>query len=328
MPIKATRRDALTAAAVGISATAASSSGAIASTSRHTKRNAGSVRYQTVDVDGLNVFYREAGAHDAPGLLLLHGFPTSSHMFRNLIPLLADTYRVVAPDYPGFGYSAFPDRRTYDYSFDAYARLIGRFAQTIGLDRYCLYIQDYGAPVGLRLGLLHPERVTGLIVQNGNAYEEGLSREWEPLKAYWRDPSSANRETLRGWLSREGVRQQYAAGLPEHLVNRLSPDSWTLDWALLTRPGNIDLQLDLFADYQSNIALYPEFQAFFRNHRPPTLIAWGRRDPFFTEAGAKAYMRDLPDAELHLLEGGHFALETNLEEIADLMIAFRKKLPG
>lgn len=281
--------------------------------------------HHTVDVDGIRVFYREAGRRDAPAILLLHGFPSSSHMFRHLIPALADRFRVVAPDYPGFGYSAFPDRRAFSYSFESYARLVDRFAQAIRLDRYVIYVQDYGAPVGLRLALLHPERVSGLIVQNGNAYEEGLSDAWDPLKAYWRDPSIQNRGKLRGWLSLEGTRLQYAAGLPDALAQRLSPDTWTLDWALLGRPGNIDLQLDLFGDYASNVALYPRFQSFFRSHRPPTLIVWGRYDPFFTEAGAKAYLRDIPNAELHLLDAGHFALETHNAEIAGLIRTFIEK---
>lgn len=237
-------------------------------------------RHRTIVVDGLNIFYREAGSKSAPVVLLLHGFPSSSHMFRHLIPALAERYRVIAPDYPGFGHSSSPDRSKFQYSFDAYARIIDRFTQAIGLDRYALYIQDYGAPVGLRLALRRPERIASLIVQNGNSYEEGLSAAWDPLKAYWRAPTAENREKLRAWLNRDGTRLQYTAGLPDDLLERLSPDNWSLDWALLGRPGNIDLQLDLFGDYQSNIALYPKFQEFFRTVRPPTLIVWGRFDPF------------------------------------------------
>lgn len=273
-------------------------------------------RYKSVQVDGLKLFYREAGPPAAPSLLLLHGFPTSSHMYRDLIPALADRYHVVAPDYPGFGYSDFPDRSQYAYGFATYAETIDKFTQTIGLQRYALYIQDYGAPVGLRLVLRAPERVTGLIVQNGNAYEEGLSEAWGPIKDYWREPTSANREKLRVWLTLDGTRTQYTAGLSEAQTELVSPDSWMLDWSLLSRPGNIDLQLDLFGDYQTNVSLYPEFQAFFRERRPPTLITWGRFDPFFTVAGARAYQRDLPKAELHLLDAGHFALETHGAEIA------------
>lgn len=273
-------------------------------------------RYKTADIDGLRLFYREAGPADAPALLLLHGFPTSSHMFRNLIPALADRYRVVAPDYPGFGYSDFPDRQDFPYGFATYAEVIEKFTQAIGLGRYALYVQDYGAPVGLRLALRAPKRVTALIVQNGNAYDEGLSDAWAPIKAYWRDASPANRDKMRHFLTLDGTRQQYTAGLSDAQATLVSPDSWTLDWALLSRPGNIDLQLDLFGDYQTNLALYPQFQAFFRERRPPTLITWGRHDPIFTVAGAEAYRRDLPDAELHLLDAGHFALETHGQEIA------------
>jgi pimeloyl-ACP methyl ester carboxylesterase len=288
----------------------------------------GLVDHSSVEIDGLKIFFREAGPKDAPAVLLLHGFPSSSHMFRNLIPALARRYRVIAPDYPGFGYSAFPPRETFGYSFEAFARIIERFTQAVGLARYALYIQDYGAPVGLRMALRRPERVTALIVQNGNAYEEGLSPGWTPIKAYWANPSAENRDALRAWLTLEGVRQQYVAGLPDALVPRVSPDTWTLDWALLSRPGNIELQLDLFGDYSSNVALYPRFHEYFRTRRPPTLIAWGRHDPFFTIEGAKAFQRDLPDAELHVLDAGHFALETHGPEIAGLMHRFLARHVG
>lgn len=283
---------------------------------------ASKVHHRTIDVDGVRVFYREAGQRDAPAVLLLHGFPSSSHMFRHLMPALADRWHLVAPDYPGFGASEFADARRFAYSFAAYARLIDRFTQALGLQRYALYLQDYGAPIGLRLALRAPERVTALIVQNGNAYEQGLSREWEPLQAYWRDPTPQRREQLRGWLVADGIRAQYTTGLTKAQLELLSPDTWTLDWALLNRPGNIELQLDLFADYQSNVALYPQFQGFLRERQPPALIAWGKRDPFFTVAGARAYRRDLPQAQLHLLDAGHFALETHGPEIAALMRAF------
>jgi pimeloyl-ACP methyl ester carboxylesterase len=280
------------------------------------------VRHRRVTIDGLDIFYREAGSPAAPALLLLHGFPSSSHMFRALIPALAERYHVVAPDYPGFGYSAYPAPSEFSYSFAQFAVVLDQFTQATGLDQYTLYIQDYGAPVGLRLALRHPEHVRGLIVQNGNAYIEGLSDKWAPLRAYWREPSRENREQLRGWLSLEGTRLQYAGGLPAHLLERLSPDTWTLDWGNLSRPGNIEMQLDLFGDYQHNVALYPRFHEFFRTHRPPTLIIWGRYDPFFTIAGAMAYTRDLPDAEIHLLDAGHFALETHGPEIATLIHDF------
>jgi len=273
-------------------------------------------RYKSIQIDGLKLFYREAGSPGAPALLLLHGFPTSSHMFRNLIPALADRYHVVAPDYPGFGYSDFPDRQQFSYGFASYAEIIDRFTQAIGLHRYALYIQDYGAPVGLRLALRAPERVTGLIVQNGNAYEEGLSEAWGSIKDYWREPTPANRDKMRVFLTLEGMRTLYTAGLAESQGALVSPDTWMLDWSLLSRPGNIELQLDLFGDYQTNVVLYPQFHAFFRERRPPTLITWGRFDPLFTVAGAQAYQRDLPHAELHLLDAGHFALETHGAEIA------------
>ncbi|HEX2249166.1 MAG TPA: alpha/beta hydrolase [Gemmatimonadales bacterium] len=280
------------------------------------------VRHHRVEVDGIHVFFREAGPSDAPALLLLHGFPSSSHMFRALIPALAKHYRVVAPDYPGFGQSDFPDPKVFSYSFGAIARLMERFTETIGLRRFAIYIQDYGAPVGLRLALANPGRITDLIVQNGNAYEEGLSPAWDPLKQYWQHPTPVNREQLRGWLDAEGVRQQYVAGVPARLLPLFSPDTWTLDWALLSRPGNIDAQLDLFYDYRTNLSLYPEFHDFFRRYKPPTLIVWGRHDPFFTVQGAEAYRRDLPDAELHYLDTGHFALETHGDRIAALIREF------
>lgn len=280
------------------------------------------VDYRNVEVDGIRIFYREAGPRTAPAVLLLHGFPASSHMYRNLIPALADRYHVVAPDYPGFGYSDFPATSRFRYGFDAYAHTMERFVRRIGLDRYALYIQDYGAPIGLRLARLAPARVSALIVQNGNAYEQGLSRQWDPLKEHWRHPTAHSREQLRGWLTADGIRLQYVAGLSAEQAARISPDGWNLDWLLLNRPGNIDLQLDLFGDYQSNVALYPQFQQFLRERRPPTLIVWGRHDPFFTVEGARAYLHDLPDAELHLLDAGHFALETHGAEIAALMRDF------
>jgi pimeloyl-ACP methyl ester carboxylesterase len=288
-----------------------------------------SVEYRAVYIDGVRVSYREAGPRNAPTLLLLHGFPSSSFMFRDLIPRLADRWHVIAPDYPGFGDSDFPPPGEYEYSFAQLARTLDQFTAALGLSRYALYIQDYGAPIGLRLALAHPERVSALIVQNGNAYEEGLSGAWDPLKAFWRDPSKENRERLRGWLTPEGIRQQYVAGVPETLHTRFTPDAWTLDWARLSRPGNLDVQIGLFGDYRGNVSLYPRFQEFLRTRRPPTLIVWGRHDPFFTEAGARAYLRDIPDAELHLLDTGHFALETHAAEIAALMGDFLgRRLPA
>ena len=247
-------------------------------------------------------------------------------MFRHLMPAMADRFHLIAPDYPGFGFSEFPDRDRFDYSFAGYADLIARFTDALRLDSYGLYIQDYGAPIGLRLAMKRPDRVRFLIVQNGNAYDEGLSSGWDPLKAYWKAPSPANREKLKGWLGADGTKLQYTAGLTPQQVELLSPELWALDWALLRRPGNIELQLDLFGDYASNVALYPRFQAWLREHRPPTLIAWGRNDPFFTEAGARSFLRDLPDAEIHMLDGSHFLLETHGAEVCALIRAFTSRL--
>jgi pimeloyl-ACP methyl ester carboxylesterase len=284
------------------------------------RRAAVEVRYRTVSIDGIDIFYREAGPKDAPALLLLHGFPTSSHMFRNLIPALADRYRVVAPDYPGFGQSAAPERGKFAYTFASYADLVEKLTGHLGLQRYALYVMDYGAPVGFRLALAHPERVTALIVQNGNAYEEGLAEFWEPLRKYWRDPSPANREALRQFTKLDATKWQYTHGVPD--TSLLSPDTWTHDQALLDRPGNADIQLDLFYDYRTNPPLYPQWQEYFRRQRPPTLVVWGKNDVIFVAAGAAPYLRDNPKAEVHLLDAGHFALETHGPEIAQLIRSF------
>ncbi|MCS6288030.1 MAG: alpha/beta hydrolase [Nitrospira sp.] len=280
--------------------------------------------YNITTVDDLNIFYREAGSRANPTILLLHGFPSSSFMYRNLIDALADKFHLVAPDYPGFGYSSFPDAKQFSYTFANYANVVDTFTRAVGLENYILYLQDYGAPIGFRLALLGPERVTALIVQNGNAYEEGLSSEWEPIKTYWREPTSVNRAKLRDWLNSDGIRLQYVAGVPDTQITMFSPDTWTLDWEFLARPGNIEVQLDLFGDYKTNIAMYSQFQAFFRAHRPPTLIVWGKYDPFFMVLGAEAYRRDLPSAELHVLDAGHFALETHASQIAGLIREFLK----
>lgn len=268
-------------------------------------------RHRSVRVGDLDIFYREAGLPEAPAVLLLHGFPTSSHMFRHLIPALADRYRVVAPDYPGFGYSSFPPREQFQYSFANLAHVVARFTDAVGLSRYAIYIQDYGAPVGLRLALERPQAIRALITQNGNAYEEGLSPLWAPLKDYWADPSEANRQVLSGWLGEDGTRLQYAAGVREDQIDRLAPDNWVLDWEKLRRPGNSDVQIDLFGDYRTNVDLYPRFQQFLRTVSPPTLILWGKNDPFFTIAGARAFLRDVPGAELDLVDASHFLLETH-----------------
>ena len=283
------------------------------------------VSYGTRQVGDVGVFYREAGSPDAPVLLLLHGFPTSSHMFRDLIPLLADRYRVLAPDLPGFGNTVAPGRGTFAYSFDRLAEVIEGFVDAMGLARYALYIFDYGAPTGLRLAMRHPERVSAIISQNGNAYVEGFSKEWEPWQAYWRDPSPANREACRGALTDAAIRVQYEHGAPAGLV---SPDGLTLDMHFMRRPEAEEIQLDLILSYRTNVALYPEFQAYFRQHQPPLLAVWGRNDPFFIPPGAEAYRRDLPEAEIHFLDTGHFALETHASTIARLMRDFLERKLG
>lgn len=273
------------------------------------------VKHRTANVDGIDVFYREAGDPADPTLLLLHGFPTSSHMFRNLIPALADGFHLVAPDYPGFGNSAFPPREEFDYTFDHLAEVMRGFVDEIGLDRFSLYIQDYGAPIGLRLATSQPERVEALIVQSGNAYEEGFVMPfWEPIFAYAEERTPENEAALRGALEIDAHRWQYTHGARD--VEAISPDNWNLDQRFLDRPGNKEVQLGLFYDYQFNIPKYPAFQEYFRTHRPPTLIVWGKNDEIFGPAGAEAYKRDLPDAELHLLDTGHFALEEDLDIIA------------
>lgn len=277
-------------------------------------------RYRSQQVGDVDVFYREAGPADAPVILMLHGFPTASHMFRDLISLLADRYRLITPDLPGFGQTKAPPRGTFDYTFDRLAQVIEGFTDALSLDRYALYIFDYGAPVGLRLAMRHPERVSAIISQNGNAYTDGFSDQWGPWKAYWRDESDANREACRPSLSPDKIRNwQYGTGADSE---RLSPDGYELDIAYMARPGAEEIQLDLIRDYRTNVALYPDFHAYFRQHRPPLLAAWGRHDPAFIPAGATAFKRDLPDAEVHLLDAGHFALETHAAEIAALTREF------
>jgi pimeloyl-ACP methyl ester carboxylesterase len=276
--------------------------------------------HKTAEIDGINIFYREGGPEDAPVVLLLHGFPTSSHMFRNLIPALTDRYRVIAPDYPGYGQSDMPPADEFAYTFDHIAELVDGLLDELGITRYAMYVMDYGAPVGWRLALKHPERVTGLIVQNGNAYEEGLKEFWTPLKAYWADGSEASRAVLKAFLAPETTRFQYTDGVAD--VTRIAPDNWVYDQALLDRPGNADLQLDLFYDYRTNLPLYPAVQAYFRERKPPTLIVWGKNDSIFPPDGAYPYQRDLPDAELHLLDTGHFALEDKADEMVPMIRDF------
>lgn len=282
------------------------------------------VLYRTAKVDSIDVFYREAGPADAPTILLLHGFPTSSHMFRNLIPALADKYHVVAPDFPGFGSSSAPSVDEFDYTFDNLAKVVDKFTQKIGLTKYSIYLMDYGAPVGFRLASAHPERVQALIVQNGNAYEEGIDNDfWKPVKTYWKDRSKANGDALRSLLTLEATKWQYTHGVRN--VETISPDTWQHVQPLLDRPGNQEIQLALFYSYGSNPPIYPEWQEYFRKHQPPTLIVWGKNDPIFPAAGAHPYKRDLKNLEFHLLDTGHFSLEEEGAEIAKLMREFLGK---
>ena len=277
-------------------------------------------RYQRIKVDGLELFYREAGSKTAPAVLLLHGFPTSSHMFRNLIPALAERYHVIAPDLPGFGFSESPDRKKFRYTFENLTKVITRFTEAIGLERYAIYVFNYGAPVGLRLALAHPERVTAILSQNGNAYEEGLSQGWNPIQKYWKEPTEANRAALRDFLKPEATKWQYTHGVQDETL--IAPETYQLDSALLSRPGNDEIQLDLFLDYASNVALYSKFQEYFRARRAPILAVWGKNDPFFLPEGAEAFKRDNPGTEVKFFDTGHFALETHHEEIAAAILDF------
>lgn len=278
------------------------------------------ISYKQAIVDGNKIFYREAGSAAGETILLLHGFPTSSHMFRNLIPALAESYHVVAPDLPGFGFSDSPDRKRFRYSFENLAKIIDGFTQAIGLQRFAMYIFDYGAPVGLRLALAHPERITAIISQNGNAYEEGLSDGWNPIQKYWKEPTPENRAALRDFLKPEATKWQYVHGVQDELL--VAPESYTLDSALLARESNDEIQLDLFLDYAGNVALYPKFQEYFRSKRPALLAVWGKNDPFFLPRGAEAFKRDNPNAEVHFYDTGHFALETHHREIAGAIADF------
>jgi pimeloyl-ACP methyl ester carboxylesterase len=278
------------------------------------------IAHRHIDVDGLKVFYREAGPADAPKLLLLHGFPSSSHMFRDLIPLLAERFHIVAPDLPGFGLTDMPSRETFSYTFENIANVMSRFTERVGFDRFAVYVFDYGAPTGFRLALAHPERITAIVTQNGNAYEEGLSEGWNPIRAYWEAPTQANRDALRPMLAKETTIWQYTHGVPD--VSSVSPDGYSLDDYYMSRPGAHDVQLDLFGDYRTNVALYPEFQAYLRTHKPRVLAVWGKHDPFFLPPGAEAFKRDVPDADVRFFDTGHFALETHAEEIAAAMIEF------
>jgi pimeloyl-ACP methyl ester carboxylesterase len=290
----------------------------------HEKTNIPHTAIRRVEADGVSVFYREAGPIDAPVVLLLHGFPTSSFQYRELIPRLADRYRVIAPDLPGFGFTDVPASRQYKYTFDALAKTVTAFTEALGLKRYALYVFDYGAPTGLRVAMAHPERVTAIVSQNGNAYEEGLGDAWAPIQQYWKHPTSENREILRGALNPAGLRSQYTDGVPD--PSMIAPEGYTLDAAMIARPGNMEIQLDLFLDYANNVKLYPAFQEYFRRSKPPLLAIWGRFDPFFIPPGAEAFPRDNPNATVQFLDTGHFALETHVEEVAVAMRQFLAKL--
>ena len=280
-------------------------------------------RFNTVDVDGLKVFYRSAGDPSAPAVLLLHGFPSASHMFRDLIPELASQYHVVAPDLPGFGMTEQPARDVFAYTFENIAEVIGRFTEALGLTRFAIYVFDYGAPVGFRLALAHPDRITAIVSQNGNTYREGLSEGFAPLRSYWNEPTEANRNALRALLSPQTTLFQYTHGVSD--PGLVSPDGRNLDDFYLARAGNDEIQLDLFGDYKTNVALYGEIQAYLRDTHPPVLAIWGKNDPFFSPPGAEAFKRDVPDAEVRFLDTGHFALETHAREIGAAMRVFLAK---
>jgi pimeloyl-ACP methyl ester carboxylesterase len=315
------RRDFLTAGIGVIAATTA-----VPAVFADTDRGASSVpltAVRRIQADGVTIFYREAGPKDGPVVLLLHGFPASSFQYRELIPRLADRYRVIAPDLPGFGFTEVPDDRKYRYTFESIAATILAFTDALSLTNYALYVFDYGAPTGFRMALARPQRVTAIVSQNGNAYEEGLGDAWAPIRKYWAQPTDENRNALRSVMDPSGIRWQYVTGVPN--PETIAPEGYTLDAALIARPGNIDIQLDLFLDYASNVKLYPAFQEYFRKFKPPLLAIWGRNDPFFTPPGAQAFRRDIPTATVQLLDTGHFALETNLEDITVAMRTFLRK---
>jgi pimeloyl-ACP methyl ester carboxylesterase len=282
------------------------------------------IKLDTVEADGIKIFYREAGPADAPVILLLHGYPTSSHMFRHLMPRLASSFRLIAPDLPGFGFTEVPAERKYQYTFDNLAVTINAFVEALNLKRYAIYVFDYGAPTGFRLAVAHPERVSAIISQNGNGYVDGLGDAWDPIKKYWKEPTPANREALRGFIGLEGTKWQYVHGVTDPV--RVEPEAYWLDTALLQRPGNAEIQLDLFLDYASNVKLYPTFQEYFRKSQPPLLAAWGKNDPFFIPPGAEAFRKDIPSAKVVFYDTGHFALETHVEEISEQIHSFLSDL--
>lgn len=285
-------------------------------------QNSDQISYQTKSIDGVDVFFREAGSKKNPTIVLLHGFPSSSHMFRNLIPKLAKDYHVIAPDYPGFGYSGNPDHLEYAYTFDHFAEVIDKLLLTLGIDKYAIYVFDYGAPVGFRLFMKHPEKITAIITQNGNAYEEGLGKFWEPIQAYWKTHAEKEREAIRWLTSSKATRWQYENGVRKEDLSKVSPDGFQHDQSLLDRPGNSEIQLDLFYDYRTNLPLYPKWQEAFRKYKPALLAVWGKNDEIFVAPGAEAFRKDLPDAEIHFVDTGHFAIETHGSEIAELILDF------
>jgi pimeloyl-ACP methyl ester carboxylesterase len=278
--------------------------------------------HRTIAVDGVDIFYREAGDRTNPSILLLHGFPTSSVMFKNLMVAVSDKFHLIAPDYPGFGFSAFPDRNEFEYSFTNIAAYIDRFTDAIDLRSFTIYLHDYGCPVGLRICIAHPEKIEGIIVQNGNAYMEGIGPEWDETQDYWEHPTEEKKKKVSAFLSAEGVKMQYTAGLSDELLARVSPETWILDWERMRRPGNIEMQFALNCDYKSNLEMFPAFQQYFRTHQPAALIIWGRHDAFFSVNEAACYKQDLPNAAVYILDGGHMVLETNFDEVVDLIVSF------
>lgn len=281
------------------------------------------IHNRTVQVDGIDIFYREAGDKKNPSILLLHGFPTSSVMFKSLMIALSPRFHLVAPDYPGFGFSAFPDKNDFEYTFGNIAALINRFTDTINLKSFTIYLHDYGAPIGLQLCIRHPEKIEGLIVQNGNAYDEGNGPGWDETKEYWQHPTPEKKAKVYAFLSEEGTRDQYTAGVPSALLSTVSPELWMLDWELMKRPGNLEMQYELNCDWKNHFPLFPAYQQYFREHQPPALIIWGKHDPYFSVAEAHCYKRDLPNARVHILEGSHMLLETNFDEVVELISTFK-----